>query len=407
MLFRPELLISHFIPALNFLRVVPTILLYFLFIIWLFSEQKRDTYYLFGIFIVVILISSLFAENTGRARIVAYTLIELYLLSLVTINILKSKEMIEKIFNLYQIYFLYVAIGGIIGFLMTGRGIVTWDWVLAEEDAFGPLMCMGTGFSLYYAMARDKDSLKYLSMIAIILCMLGVVLSFARGAFLVLISIFLLFLYRYERRTKAIIILCSLSLVIYISASIVYPNNVFWEEIITSTEGFKSGTGHDRKVLWSLAWEEFKDNPIIGVGPNNYGVVSERYLDRIEDKGHYRVGAMYGRALHNGFLQILCELGILGFALFSLLLVDFYTSNRGIRRYVGHMKNITNINLKPYYLSLGLDIGLFAFILNAIIYDIIFYNWLWIVLVLNRSLTFIIQDDRDDLIKLSQSNGTY
>jgi O-antigen ligase len=382
-LFRPEWLFSYYIPFLTRLRMLPTFLTYGGLILWICSDQKKDLYKWFGVFLLIAFFSSLFAENTGRARNVLRSLFELYVLAIITLSVVNNKLRIDKLIDLYLWYFLYLGIWGLIGFLTTGRGLVSWDWVLNEEDAFGPVMCMGVGYSLYYFYSRRTGTIKKFALLTTCICTLGVVLSFARGAFLVLIALAAFFVLMSENRLKTIMVIFIMAIVVFMSTSIFFPNNAFWKEMNTISEGTNKGTGEDRKELWQFAWEEFKDNPIIGVGPWNFGVVSSRYIDKVKNT-HYRAETMYGRALHNGFFEILCELGLLGSITFLILLLEFFRMNKAIK-IISKENSDKERKYKIYQISLGIKITMVVFLLNAFFYDIIFYSWIWLIFILNRA----------------------
>jgi putative inorganic carbon (hco3(-)) transporter len=389
-LFRPEWLLSYYIPVLKILRKAPTIIILIILACLIISDLRLVWNRRLGFFLIIAILSAFFAQNTGKSRIMLQTMTELYLLSILTFSIVTDRFKAEKLLYLYLSYFCYFGIWGFIFFMKTKRGIVVWDWVFNEEDSFGPLMCIGVGISIYFASARPNHFFKRFALLTALTCIVGVILSFARGAFIALIAILGYYILRSENRLKGILIASVLSIAMIISASIFFPDNAFWNEIKTSTEGTESGTGHDRKVLWSLAWEEFKSNPILGVGPYNFGVVSEQYLDRVKDKGHYRLGAMYGRALHNGFFQILCEMGIFGFCLFLAMLAEFYRLNISMRKYT----YVGQGRFNPRYIALGFNIGMLACLLNAVFYDIIFFNWLWVLLILNRMYVIVLDKEK-------------
>lgn len=81
---------------------------------------------------------------------------------------------------------------------------------------------------------------------------------------------------------------------------------------------FDSG-GSGRDELWQVAWRMSADNPIVGVGLNNYPVVANDYvsepgslerLDLIVDKA---------QVAHNAYLQLLAETGVIGLGLFLVV----------------------------------------------------------------------------------------
>jgi O-antigen ligase len=224
-----------------------------------------------------------------------------------------------------------------------------------------------------------------------------VVISFARGAFLVLAATLIYLLVKSGNFIKGLLLIGVACIVIVVATSIIFPDNAFWKEMQTSSEGTSSGTGKDRKVLWSIAWEEYKDNPIIGVGPFNFGIAATHYLSKVDDPGNYRTDTIWGRALHNAYYQILCELGTFGIIIFIIILYDFFKINRATMRYnlTSSTTELNNLTLKQTkHLVTGIKIAMIAFLLNAFFYDIIYYSWFWILLIFNRMLYINITQEK-------------
>jgi hypothetical protein len=102
----------------------------------------------------------------------------------------------------------------------------------------------------------------------------------------------------------------SLALVAAAMAAIVFATQPQAWERATTVE--TSGAG--RTELWQVAWRVFEDNPIRGVGVNNFGAVARRYvrepgaLERVERL------AERPKSVHNVYLEALAETGVVGLA---------------------------------------------------------------------------------------------
>ena len=400
-LFRPERLISEHIHALTAIRSAPTILLIILIAIWLFSHNKKYKYKEFALFIFALFVSSIFSENHTRAMWAFRAITELYFLAGITFTYADDITKVRKLLSLYFLYIVYFGLWGI-----PGMGRVEWDYILNEEDAYGPLMTMGIAFGYYYyRMSVSFNKKKYVQL-GIIICVIGVVVSFARGAFLVMLCLFLIIFIKEKGKFKNIVLAAMAGIIVIIAANIIFPNNAFWTEMNTISEGTSEGTGADRKILWKVAWYEFIDHPIIGVGPYNFGVVAPDYVIKMPDRQRYLdPGTIWGRSLHNGYFQILCELGIVGTAVFLVLLYDLNRSNRKIMKYQTdeNSKDI-EAELAIYrQLSSGVALTIFAFLMNAFFYDMIFYTWFWELIIFNRLLlvrvTNIVKQETDNTAK--------
>ena len=66
-----------------------------------------------------------------------------------------------------------------------------------------------------------------------------------------------------------------------------------------------------RGQIWALAAHEFTANPIVGIGDGAFPTVSDSHGIRNED-----AGGLTGVVVHNTYLSVLCQLGVVGFVLF-------------------------------------------------------------------------------------------
>jgi len=92
---------------------------------------------------------------------------------------------------------------------------------------------------------------------------------------------------------------------------------LFWTGILTRLQGRQNSsdfvTLSGRTVVWTAAVRQFEQHPLLGVGGGIGGKVviahiGNRYLEEMS-------------SLHNGFLELLTGLGLLGFALGTYMLV--------------------------------------------------------------------------------------
>jgi O-antigen ligase len=92
---------------------------------------------------------------------------------------------------------------------------------------------------------------------------------------------------------------------------------LFWSEILTRLQGHQNSSGFvtlsGRTVVWTAAVHQFEEHPILGVGG---GVGGKMVISHI--------GNMYLEemsSLHNGFLEVLTGLGIVGFLIGGYMMV--------------------------------------------------------------------------------------
>jgi O-antigen ligase len=100
---------------------------------------------------------------------------------------------------------------------------------------------------------------------------------------------------------------------------------------ITDFGGGTSGR-HDQ---WTIAWKIFKQHPFLGVGINNFRQYEPRYvLQPGTTLNHVRLVAETPEIVHNVYLQLLAETGIVGFVLFVLIVAGCLRATwQAIRRF--------------------------------------------------------------------------
>jgi O-antigen ligase len=81
------------------------------------------------------------------------------------------------------------------------------------------------------------------------------------------------------------------------------------------------GGGNGRSDLWSVAWQAGKDHPILGVGINNFRVVSPDYVRKPGTLHFVDLIAEKPHVVHNTYLQMFTETGIVGLGLFLFFIL--------------------------------------------------------------------------------------
>jgi O-antigen ligase len=94
-------------------------------------------------------------------------------------------------------------------------------------------------------------------------------------------------------------------------------NPAAWERI---TMDDTRGSG--RVDIWTVAWSIFRDNPVTGVGVNNFGRVAPEYVRDVGPLENVQlVVKTPDRKVHNSFLELLSENGIPALVMFLAIAV--------------------------------------------------------------------------------------
>ncbi|WP_141400324.1 O-antigen ligase family protein [Ureibacillus acetophenoni] len=141
-----------------------------------------------------------------------------------------------------------------------------------------------------------------------LLCLITSLLTFSRGGLvsLLLVSVLYLVLSSSAKRIKWIGLFLPVIGVIY-AVSYFTPININ-RIIINRINDFTNDQGSGRFELWEQALDYFMSKPLLGIGAFNF---SDYYAFH-----HHKT--LY---VHNTYLEILAESGILGFTLFLLFLI--------------------------------------------------------------------------------------
>lgn len=182
------------------------------------------------------------------------------------------------------------------------------------------MMLTGTTMALLLMM-RTKRWL-WLTIPTAALGTAGIILSFARSAGIALAFalLWLLIKLRHDRRLPLVLMTGLL-----ISGAVVpFVPPTYWERLSTLTD-FNADRTLWRRFGYNLIGVELLvQHPILGVGPGNF---QKHYTDQ---EWRYIPGRqMYPRQLHNMYLEVAVENGLLGFACFAGML---FVALRGMYR---------------------------------------------------------------------------
>jgi O-antigen ligase len=130
----------------------------------------------------------------------------------------------------------------------------------------------------------------------------------------------------------------------------------YWEKMATIMNPHEEASAESRFVINDASRRMFLDHPM-GVGYRNYPYASPRYLE-----GGYLTRAADGelvRSAHNSYYTVLCETGVIGFALWMAVFAGTIFMLRGIRKRAGPKMG----RLEVY--AAGLEIGLYGWAIGG------------------------------------------
>jgi O-antigen ligase len=204
----------------------------------------------------------------------------------------------------------------------------------------------------------------------------AIYLSYTRGAWLAVVAMAFYFLVLRFNLTKYVLVAAGVAVIgfttyilkdnNYLKYSPDFEHTIYHDELaehLTSTFEMEDMSTVERFYRWIAAVNLFKENPVVGVGPNNfvsnykkYTVTAyETYISDNEERS----------TVHNYFLLLLTEEGLPALVLFIALLVTILLTAQ--KTY-----NTVTENRKKYIVAITLCIV--AFLLNNTLSDLVEAN---------------------------------
>ena len=221
----------------------------------------------------------------------------------------------------------------LIGFMLGAAFAVGYAFVAPSADDAGRLatdaqdpnelasvLVSGAALSVaVFVLYRRRPSVRLLAVFTTLCCIAGILLTASRGG-LIALGVALVFAIIVSGRWRPLILTVAAVLV---AAVFIYFAGFASPEVrerITEPARGQAYLQEGRTTIWQVAWRAFEANPVVGVGSANFEVSSKHYLsepgalartDQIIDKP---------KVAHNSYLEILSELGVIGFSLFVVLI---------------------------------------------------------------------------------------
>jgi putative inorganic carbon (HCO3(-)) transporter len=184
---------------------------------------------------------------------------------------------------------------------------------------------------MVYGIIGERGILRWIAVTGMSLLLGAMVLTFSRGAAVGLVGLGLMAVVTLRIRLRYAVPVVAVLFAIVVSVAPAYLVRIgsvsgATEQVVSGGEASDTST-LGRITLNIAAAEIFVDNPVLGVGPENFKVVS---LERVNGLGLRHFSVPY--PTHNLYLQIAAETGFFGLAafgsIFAYLLVRLWRLRR-------------------------------------------------------------------------------
>ena len=208
---------------------------------------------------------------------------------------------------------------------------------------------MNIGIAIIVSRYLSQKRLSKLNWIQLIIFMIGVMVSFKRSLLLIpLFAFFVLFLISKKENKFKNVIKIGIALIALVLVIItVFPESLdtidrFGED--TANGGVLNG----REDLWKYSFEMFSEHPLLGMGFSSYTTYC------------YSQGFQWDALAHNCYIQMLGEVGIIGFIIF----ISFFI-NALIKTIKAINKTTDEKNLYLLYFALFMQIVCLTYALTG------------------------------------------
>jgi len=203
------------------------------------------------------------------------------------------------------------------------------------------------------------------------LVLMTIIMSVSRGGFIGLIAVGVYLFMRSPRKAKGYSLAV---IVLVILLFIQFAPDTYWDRISTiwnpQTECDETGAG--RTEIWKKGLKIFLTHPILGVGIDNF---TTAYGISLGTPGKWS-------AVHNSFLQIVVELGIVGIILFIFLTLGTVLKMRKLQKLWKNEKKLKDF----IWLSHAIEVGMVGYIVCGFFLSQAYFDYLYLILGLSVAM---------------------
>ena len=344
-------------------------------------------------------------------------------------NNIKSEHQINRLLTALLVISSLLGIYGI--FQYQGIDFAFWKGNVGRSQVFGLfgnvnyfaeylIVPLPLAISLFFA-TRNR-TYKILLLVGILAMGGSLILTFTRGSYLAIgiSSLFMFFLYLTSRGKSFIkehqkIFIFILAFIILLTFLFATPNPLNKSgTVISKIKGrisisqFTKDSSLKRRIaIWKFTTLMIKDHPVLGSGIGTFKYNSLNYQAKFFNQGENRRLYPYGIAdkVHNEYLQLGAEIGILGLGIFLWLIITYF--NYGIKllkRLKDEYKQGIVIGLMGGVVAVLID-AIFGFPLHLPATLVLFWLFIGLVVSLNHSENYSEQEMETVSVKETQPSA--
>jgi O-antigen ligase len=232
---------------------------------------------------------------------------------------------------------------------------------IGDPNFYAQIMLVLVPIALERMLHEQKPVLKIIAGWAAVVSILTVVFTFSRGGFIGLMVALIIFAFLNPPRPVDVVFAIALGVgLLFFIPSSYYDRVLTLNSLLPGQNGEGINVRQDNAIQGRAsqaltAWSMIKQYPLLGVGLNNF---SSRYQEFSKEIG--LAPSASARSLHNLYLEVATETGILGFSAFFMIIWLAVRSIINARRIFLETSNDDYANL-----TIGLAAGFGGYLMAA------------------------------------------
>jgi len=245
---------------------------------------------------------------------------------------------------------------GMFGVFAGGRILQGPGGMLKDNNDLSLALNMVIPLLFYCGLVTKNLRLRRVLFIAVGFTVCAVIFTRSRGGFLTLVTIGSMLVWRSRQRMMGL----GVGAVIVVLFLILLPSDVR-ERLETLKNPEKDGSASGRLHAWGVAWAMSMDNPMIGVGYQNFVVFFRKYDKTPKDEWQRGKSVKSVRVAHNSYLQLVAETGWPALICFMMILL-------GSIRLLWRIQKTVKARDGPlwaFHYATAIEISLIGFVVGA------------------------------------------
>jgi len=234
-----------------------------------------------------------------------------------------------------------------------------------DNNLFALVSVMSLPMVFYFALSVKHARWRAVLLACAALICLSIIGSRSRAGFVALVFVLACLAWSSRFRIRAIVAAGLVALIAWTMSS-----QEIRDRVTSIIEYRKDKSAMSRFVTWDVAEAMLRQNPLVGVGFNNFEIAKDRFIG--------------GRkAAHNIFLQNLAELGLLGHPIWLAIIFGTIAS---LYRFMRRARGFPRDMRWAYYWSRGLLLGMAGFCIHGLFHNEEYLELMLVMVGLNVAL---------------------